>query len=338
MYMKIRTLAALLCFGLFIAGRAPHPDAAADGRALRPRSAAQANEPLGAAASGRALVGTWTASRVERLDAAGAATAVPNPRGLLIFDAAGHVSEIVTRGDRVPYVAAQPTPAEAQRAFLEYADLWGRYRVDAPRRTIVYTVSGSVDPNLRDQEIQRAFTLAGDSLTVTSTTPRPDAAGGTRIRWDRVPTLDRLSDSHRALVGFWQHVVEQRVDLKDTMLSETRRSPSIIVYTPTGHIGVHFPPLNRTRLKGAWPTDEEAQAAVRGYVGYIAVFSLHPGAVFHHRLALLGRAQGDTLRRFYQIAGDDITLRFPPGQFQGQEARTVVKLHRMSGAAAMLGQ
>jgi hypothetical protein len=322
--MKSRSIAALVCLVL-----------AAPWRDTAPTSAHAAGQ--GAAvteASARGLVGTWTAALVERLDASGRATTVPNQ---LIFDSAGHVSEIVTRGDRVPSVMAQPTPAEAQQAYRDYADLWGRYTVDAERRTIVYAVSGSVDPNLRDQKIQRSFTLEGDSLTITSTSPRPDGPGGTRIRWQRVPVLETLSDSHRRLVGFWQHVVEQRVDLKDSVLSETRRSPSLIVYTPTGHIGVHFPPLNRTRISGTWPTDAEAQAAVRGYVGYIAVFSLHPGAVFHHRLALLGRAQGDTLRRFYSISGDDITLRFPPGQFQGQEARTVVTLRRLSDAAAMLG-
>src|SRR5262245_39390613 len=316
--MTGRSIVTVVVLGLLAAGRLP----AAQQAGAQPRD----------------LVGTWQAVLVERLDASGKPTTVPNPRGQLIFDAAGHVSEIVTRGDRVPSAGAQPTPAEAQRVFSEYSDLWGRYRVDAQRHTITYTVAGSVDPNLRDQDVQRSYTQEGNRLTIASTAPRPDAPGGTRITWDRVPALESLSDSHRRLVGFWQHVVEQRVDLNDKVLSETKRSPSLIVYTPTGDIGVHFPPLDRVRFQGAWPTDQEAQAAIRGYVGYIAAFSLHPGAVFHHRLALIGRAQGDTLRRYYEITGDDITLRFPPGQFQGQEARTVVKLHRLSGAAEMLGK
>ena len=317
--MAGRAAATVVVIGLFVAANRP-----------------AAQQP--SAAAPRDLVGTWQAVLVERLDAGGKPTTVPNPRGQLIFDAAGHVSEIVTRGDRVPSTGAQPTPAEAQRVYTEYSDLWGRYRLDPQRHTITYAVLGSVNPNLRDQEIQRSYTLEGTRLTIASTTPRPDAPGGTRITWDRIPTLETLSDSHRRLVGFWQHVVEQRVDLNDKILSETRRSPSIIAYTPTGHIAVHFPPLDRARFQAAWPTDQEAQAAIRGYTGYIAVFSLHPGAVLHHRLALIGRAQGDTLRRYYQITGDDITLRFPPGQFQGQEARTVVKLHRLSSAGDMLGQ
>src|SRR5688572_14052305 len=89
----------------------------------------------------RELIGTWQAVLVERLDAGGKPTTVPNPRGQLILDAAGHVSEIVTRGDRIPYTGAQPTPAEGQRAYTEYSDLWGRYRVDAQRHTVTFTVA-----------------------------------------------------------------------------------------------------------------------------------------------------------------------------------------------------
>jgi hypothetical protein len=184
----------------------------------------------------------------------------------------------------------------------------------------------------------RTYELQGNRLVVTSTQAQPSAASGTRWTWERVPVLEGLSAAHRRLVGFWQHVMEQRVTLSDKVLSENRRAPSVIVYTPSGYVGVHFPPLNRARFGADQPTPEEALTAIRGYVTYFGSYTLYPGAVFHHQLAVLGPGQGNTLRRYFEITGDQIRLRFPPAQVpgQGEEARTVVTLKRLSGEADMM--
>ena len=59
--------------------------------------------------------------------------------------------------------------------------------------------------------------------------------------------------------------------------------------------------------------------------------------LFHHRLIILGTAPADTLKRFYDITGDTLTLKFPPGRNQqGQEIRTEVTLKRISGEKEML--
>jgi hypothetical protein len=109
---------------------------------------------------------------------------------------------------------------------------------------------------------------------------------------------------------------------------------SIIAYTSAGYIGVHFVPLGRKPFAGDTPTDEEARAAIAGYVGYYGVYSLHPGIVFHHRLAVLSPGQiGDSLKRPYEISGGEINLRFPPVMNQGQLVRTVVTLRRLGSQA-----
>jgi len=59
--------------------------------------------------------------------------------------------------------------------------------------------------------------------------------------------------------------------------------------------------------------------------------------VFHHRLVILGSQNSDSLRRFYDISGDELNLKFPSVTNQGQEIRTVVTLKRISGAKDMLG-
>ncbi|HKF65861.1 MAG TPA: hypothetical protein VKB36_05020, partial [Vicinamibacterales bacterium] len=100
----------------------------------------------------------------------------------------------------------------------------------------------------------------------------------------------------------------------------------------------HFPPLNRTKFAATLPTDDEAQAAIRGFVSYYGSYTLYPGLVFHHRLMILGNGASDSLRRFYEIKGDELTLKFPLGGAGplGPDGRTNVVLKRISGSAEMM--
>jgi hypothetical protein len=288
--------------------------------------------------AGRTLVGTWMLVSAEQMNGS-SETPVRNPRGLLVFDAAGHALEIVTRSGRQPYAANQPTPAEALAAFSSYAGFWGSYRVDEPQRKITFRPEGAINPSLMGEDLTRSYERHDDRLTVTSMPGSPDGPGSTRWVWERVPSRETLSANDRRLVGFWQHVVERRVNATTgAVISETRRAPSIIVYTPAGYIGVHFAPLGRKRLAADTPTEDEARAALTGYVSYIAVYSLHPGMVVHHQLFAINPAQTTSFKRFFEISGDEINLKFPPVMNQGQQVRTIVTLKRLSGAAEMLGE
>ncbi|MEP7310291.1 MAG: lipocalin-like domain-containing protein [Acidobacteriota bacterium] len=284
------------------------------------------------------LVGTWTLSSVDQHIATASETVrVPNPRGLLVYDAAGHVYEVATRAGRAPYAANQPTPAEAHVTFDNYAGFWGAYRVDGNQ--IVYRPEGAMNPSLMGQDLRRSFELKGDQLTVTSLATEPNAHGGTRWTWERVPQVENLSPMYRKVVGFWQHVVESRVNLTSgAVISESRRAPSVIVYTPSGFVGVHFLPVNpRKPFAAAEPTDDEARAAITGWVSYYGALTVYPGMVFHHRIALIGPQQGDTLKRFAEVVGSEVHLKFPPTMNRGQESTTLVTLKRLSGEAEMLG-
>ena len=161
---------------------------------------------------------------------------------------------------------------------------------------------------------------------------------GTRWVWDRVPTIDNLSPLYRRVVGFWQHIVEKRVNPTTGAIgTETKRAPSVIVYTPAGFVGVHFPPLNRKPFAGETPTPEEARAALQGYIGYYGALTVYPGQVFHNILAGVSPIGGTILRRSAAITGDELTVQLPPTRNQqGQEAQTIVILKRLSGEAEML--
>ncbi len=293
---------------------------------------------IAAQTGAQAFVGTWTLVSVEKIDGGGTAAAQPLPRGVLIFDRAGHAFELAETGRRIPYAANQPTPAEAQAVYSNYSGFWGGYAVDAAQKTITYRPEGAVSPNAMGQSIVRTFELGGDRLVVTATAGEPDGLAGTRWTWDRVPPLENLTAANRRLLGFWRHVVEKRVNVATgATVSETRRAPSIIVYTPSGYVGVHFPPMGRATFAAPVPTADEAAAAIRGFVSYYGAYTLSPGVVFHHRLIILGTAPGDTLKRFYAIDGDTLTLKFPPARNpQGETIRTEVTLKRISGEREMI--
>ena len=298
----------------------------------------------GASAQGtapdRLLVGTWTlVSTEEGVDGA-EPVRVANPRGLLVLDAAGWAFEAVTRDNRLRPTPAQAALSEAQLAFVTFGGSWGRYTADAATKQLTLRPEGAFSPNVMGRELSRTYAVTGDRLVVTSKPGEPHARGATRWTWERVPPVENLSPGYRQVVGFWRHEVETRVNLTLKTEVSNERAPSVIVYTPSGYVGVHFPALNRKPFASDPPTDAEAREALRGYLGYFGALSVYPGQVFHQ---ILGGtvSPGTTLKRFFDVAsgGNTVNLRFPVARnAQGQETTTLVTMTRLSGAADMLGE
>lgn len=291
------------------------------------------------------LVGTWLLTS-EQLNAdSGQPTRAPGARGMLVFDAAGHYFEIVDRA--VPEPLAKGL-SEAQANFYKVGGSWGQYEADASTGRIAFEAFAGRSPNFTGAKFSRTFAVTSvpdgqDRLTVTSLPGELHALAVTRRVWQRVPTVMGLSAEARQVVGFWRHEVEgqTRADTGEK-LTEVVRDPSVIVYTPAGFVGVHFPTRNRTRFASAEPTDAEAREA-RAYLGYYGALGLYPGGrhqglIFHN---ILGGSFtiGSTLRRFFDLRGDDVDLTFPANvNRQGIESQTYVKMHRLSNASDMLGR
>lgn len=287
----------------------------------------------------RGLVGTWTLVSTEEGVEAAEPTRALNPRGLLVLDAAGWIFEAITQR---PRPAPAPAPlTEAQLNFANYVGSWGRYTATPATRQLVLRPEGALSPSVMGREFTRSYTLEGDRLVITSKPGEPHQRGATRWTWERVPVVENLSPGYRAVVGFWQHVVEKRVNLTLKTEVATTRAPSVVVYTPSGYVGVYFPPLGRKPFAGETPTDAEAKEAMRGYVGYFGALGVYPGMVFHHILGSTGTLSSQTLKRFLDLSpgGDQANLRFPEGRNQqGEATTTLVTLKRLSGAGAMLGE
>ena len=287
----------------------------------------------------RTLIGTWTlVSTEEGVDGSEPAR-VANPRGLLVLDGAGWAFEGITRDNRQRPTPAQASLSEAQLVFATWGGSWGRYTADTGTRQLTLRPEGSFSPNVMGREWIRSYAMAGDRLVITSRPGEPHARGATRWTWEKVPPVENLSPAYRQVVGFWRHEVESRVNLTLKTEVSTKRAPSVVVYTPSGYVGVHFPGLNRKPFASdAGPTDAEAKEGVRGYVGYFGALGVYPGQVFHQILGGSVSA-GTTLKRFFDLApgGDSVNLRFPVARnAQGQETTTLVTLKRLSGVSDFL--
>ncbi len=283
------------------------------------------------------LVSTWTLVAVEREPGSDESTRLRSVRGLLVLDGAGNVFEFFSTASREQPESPQSDP---QRALEIFGGFWGRYEIDRASSQITFVAKDGVSPSVRGLTFDRHYDLNDDYLILTSTR-EPQAQGDTRWTWQRVPTVENLSPAYREVVGFWQHVEERRVDTSTGEVQNVnRRAPSVIVYTPGGFVGVHFPSLGREAFATESPTDEEAEAAIRGYLGYFGALSVYPGEVSHNVLSGVSPATGSILRRYADISADELVVTLqgttPPASGERPRLVTEVVLHRLSGAADML--
>jgi hypothetical protein len=285
-------------------------------------------QPTDAAAG---LVSSWLLAGAERDVASGQPRRVAGSRGLLVLDGAGHVFEFFSTPSGAPPESARPDP---RRVFADNGGFWGRYEVVPDDGRIDFEAEDGVSPSVRGLKFSRRYELAGDRLIITST-DEPQAQGDVRLTLQRVPTVEHLSPAYRQVVGFWRHVEEARLNTATGEVDNTRqRAPSVIVYTPGGFVGVHFPTLGRSPFAGATPTEEEAQAA-RNYLGYYGALGVYPGEVFHNVLGGVSPGAGAILRRFADITGDELVVTIPSGNPQSTLA-TTVHLRRLSDVDDML--
>lgn len=282
-----------------------------------------------------ALVSSWTLLALEHVNASGEPTRARGARGLLILDGAGYAFEYFNTSDE-----PDASKSTQQRAFDEHGGFWGRYQADVAAGRIAFESRSGVSPNVSGLKFSRRYELDGDRLIVTST-DEPLAQRNARWIWQRVPPVVHLTPEYRQVMGFWEHVEEQRVEsATGNILSATRRGPSVIVYTPAGFVGVYFPALNRAAFAAEAPTAEEATAAMRGYIGYWGTLSVYPGEVAHNILGGVSPMPGAILRRGAAITGDElvVTLQNTAALITGEPGRqhTTVQLRRLSDADDML--
>lgn len=183
----------------------------------------------------------------------------------------------------------------------------------------------------------RTFAPKDAQLVLTDT--GADGRPVSRTTWQRIPELEALPDYQEGIVGFWQWTGAGLFNASGISVRNASRDPSIIVYTPTGHMAVlYLPPPGRKPFAGPVPTVEEARSALQGSVSYFGTYIVQPKsrAVFHYQLGAVNPAAvGGSFMRNFEMGGAQVTLLFPPTMLNGEQVRNTLTLERLSGLAEM---
>jgi len=275
------------------------------------------------------IVGTWQLSGLERGAPGQAMARVPNPVGMLIQAANGYVLEMVSQ-------AARPATLNAAEQFMTYQAFWGTTTVEGNGSTASYHVDGALDPGRQGQRFTRSFERKGTQLVLTET-----SSGGPVMKatWERIPELEALPDWQEPVVGFWQWTGAGLYNAAGQNVRPAYRDPSVIVYTPTGHMAVlYLGPPGRKPFAAATPTPEEARAAWMGSVSYYGTYIVQPKSrtMFHYQLGAANpTAVGGSFMRNFEINEPQVKLIFPPTMLDGQQVRNTLTLKRLAGVREM---
>ena len=140
--------------------------------------------PVGAHAQGKTLreqiVGTWTFV-VAEITGADGKKSFPfgeTPKGLLVFTADGHFSQIHVASD-VPKIASgnrlNGTPDEYAAIMRRSLSVFGTYTVDESKKTVTFKIISSTFPNWEGEAQERRIDkLTADEFMNTN----PNVAGG----------------------------------------------------------------------------------------------------------------------------------------------------------------
>jgi len=275
------------------------------------------------------IVGTWQLSGLERGAPGQALSRVANPVGMLIQAANGYVLELVSQ-------AARPATLNPAEQFMTYQAFWGTTTVEGNGSTASYHVDGSLDPGRQGQRFTRSFERKGTQLVLTDT-----SSGGPVMKatWERIPELEALPDWQEPVIGFWQWTGAGLYNAAGQNVRPAYRDPSVIVYTPTGHMAVlYLGPPGRKPFAAATPTPEEARAAWIGSVSYYGTYIVQPKSrtMFHYQLGAANpTAVGGSFMRNFEINEPQVKLIFPPTLLDGQQVRNTLTLKRLAGVKEM---
>lgn len=124
---------------------------------------------FGAWADEASVVGTWRLVSYED-KSPGSASLYPfgrDPRGMLIYDATGHMSIQIMKVPH-PKVASgddsKVTPEEKQALYDAYVAYFGTYRVDREKGVVIHHVEADLADVYIGNDEERPFVLRGDTL------------------------------------------------------------------------------------------------------------------------------------------------------------------------------
>jgi hypothetical protein len=102
-----------------------------------------------------------------------------NPKGIIIYDAHGHMACHVAPDRETTRAGKEATPEEAKAALADHIAYFGTYSVDETARTVTHHRQGSVQPGDKG-DLVRGYEFVGDRLIL-----RPVGAVH-EVIWERI--------------------------------------------------------------------------------------------------------------------------------------------------------
>lgn len=141
------------------------------------------------------LAGSWDLVSVENRGTDGSVVRPfgDAPQGRITYTADGYLSAHVMRAARAAFAGATlygGSAEEKSTAYDSYIAYYGSYVVDPQAGTVTHRIEGSLFPNWSGSAQTRFYTLAADTLTLS--TPPFDAQGKqitVHVVWRRAPAL-----------------------------------------------------------------------------------------------------------------------------------------------------
>jgi hypothetical protein len=133
-------------------------------------------------------------------------------------------------------------------------------------------------------------------------------------------------------IGTWKLVSIETRNAKGEVMppaaGANQNRTGYIIYDPAGYMAVTIMPMGRKKYAGAQPTDEEARATIAGYTGYFGTFTVNEKEQFvtHHLQGSVDPRMGADQKRFYELAGNRLTLKPPPAANGNQQRLTWEKM------------
>jgi hypothetical protein len=103
-----------------------------------------------------------------------------NSKGIILYDASGHMAVHVTPEKPAKPDGGELTPADAKAALAGVVAYFGAYSIDERAGTVTHHKHASVQPG-DGGDVVRAYEFAGDRLIL-----RPVEAKNTAIIWQRI--------------------------------------------------------------------------------------------------------------------------------------------------------
>jgi hypothetical protein len=124
------------------------------------------------------LVGAWTIVSWQDAAPNGTKREITNPKGLLIFDAAGRYAQVVARDDRPKFKSpSQPTAEELAAATEDYfAANAGTWTVSEAEKLLIQRFEAVLRPDDEGAVVRSGISLSGDELRLVSLRPLPTGA------------------------------------------------------------------------------------------------------------------------------------------------------------------